>query len=120
MLTIRERLEKLSKTYEPFYPTLNDCKLWYRVLNKEIFENVLPKRAFFDIRKRRGAWAYFDMDNEQYLMNVRYRTKKQFVEILAHEMIHHIQMIEGDSVNHGPSFYTWSEVFADYGLNLKR
>jgi predicted SprT family Zn-dependent metalloprotease len=49
-----------------------------------------------------------------------YKNFKQFVEVLAHEMVHlwQWQTIEGSTVNHNTEFHSWKEKFKQNGLNL--
>ena len=51
-------------------------------------------------------------------MNKRYKSKQIFVEVLAHEMVHHYQYIYNEEVGHGSSFLKWRDKFNKKGLNL--
>ena len=123
----RSKLEKVMTedcelTYET---TIEDCQKWFNILNRELFENSLPRVKEIDIRWRRGAYAWYDYDENlpgngisKLLMNKRYKSKKFFVEVLAHEMVHHYQYINNEDVGHGSSFIKWRDKFNKKGLNL--
>lgn len=104
-----------------FYPTILDCQKWYQIINREIFKNDLPAYTNFDIRKRRGTWAYFMPSDEiPYRMGMKYPNEWFFVNILAHEMVHHWQEVKEYNVKHNSSFYQWKPIFEEHGLTLKR
>lgn len=128
------RLEKLmtetnhrTSGKEEYMTTLQDTKKWIRILNKEIFDGSLSKLDEIDIRRRRMCYAYYlyypiTKDDEfrysKLCMANKYVSEKFFVEILAHELIHHYQYINEQPMGHGPSFMKWKEIFNKKGLNL--
>jgi hypothetical protein len=124
----RTKLEKImSEDCESIYETtIEDCQEWFKVLNRELFENSLPQINEIDIRWRRGAYAYYDYDERRssgtckLLMSKRYKSKKFFIEILAHEMVHHYQYTNNEVMGHGSSFLKWRDKFNKKGLNLAR
>lgn len=114
--------EKCELTYET---TVEDCQKWFNILNRELFNNSLPKVDEIDIRWRRGAHAWYDYDQSRpgigcakLLMNKRYKSKQFFVEVLAHEMVHHYQYVNNEEMGHGSSFLKWRDRFLKKGLNL--
>lgn len=116
--------EKCELTYET---TVEDCQKWFNILNRELFDASLPPVNEIDIRWRRGAHAWYDYDEtrpgagtSKLLMNKRYKSKQFFVEVLAHEMIHHYQYIYNEEVGHGSSFVKWRDKFNKKGLSLSR
>lgn len=125
------KLKKLLKSNEntTYETTFEDCQRWFRIINEEIFNNRLPPVDEIDIRWRRKTYAFYfyetDTDDPDYMvcklcMNKRYKSKKFFVEVLAHEMVHHYQFMYEKDVDHGPTFYRWAEKFNRKGLNLVR
>lgn len=127
----RKRKSKLSKLLKKnearqYETTVEDCQEWFNILNRELFENSLPPVDEIDIRWRRQAHAYYDYDSKtrrgtcKLLMNKRYKSKQFFVEVLAHEMVHHYQYKNGERMGHGPSFTKWRDIFNKKGLNLVR
>lgn len=123
----KSKLAKLLETndrYE-YETTVEDCQEWFDILNRELFNNTLPNIHEIDIRWRRGAHAWYDYDEKKpgtgtskLLMNKRYNCKQFFVEVLAHEMVHHYQYINNEEVGHGSSFLKWRDKFNKKGLNL--
>lgn len=125
----KTKLSKLlsSKEEYEYETTVEDCQLWFNVLNRELFNNTLPPMDEIDVRWRRGAHAWYDYDEKKpgtgtskLLMNKRYKSKQFFVEVLAHEMVHHYQYINNEEVGHGSSFVKWRDKFNKKGLNLVR
>lgn len=124
----RSKLQKLieedvEQTYET---THEDCQKWFNILNREIFKNTLSSVDEIDIRWRRGAHAYYEsvVDDKvpfihtKLCMNKRYKSKKFFVEVLAHELVHHYQFLSEGKMSHGESFVAWTEAFNKKGLKL--
>lgn len=101
--------------------------MWFRILNRHLFNNTLPPVDEIDIRWRRTAHAWYDYDDSKpgygttrLLLSKRYKSKQFFVEVLAHEMVHHYQYIYNETVGHGSSFLKWRGKFNKKGLNLVR
>ena len=125
----KSKLSKLLETNEPYEydTTIEDCQKWFNVLNRELFDKSLPQVHEIDIRWRRGAHAWYDYDERmsgqgisKLLMNKRYKSKQFFIEVLAHEMVHHYQYIYNEEMGHGSSFFKWRDKFNKKGLNLVR
>ena len=128
------KLEKLmtetnckTSSKDEYVTTLQDCKKWIRILNKELFKGSLKRLDEIDIRRRRMCYAYYlyypiTKDDEfrysKLCMANKYVSEKFFVEILAHELIHHYQYINEQPMGHGPSLMEWKEIFNKKGLNL--
>ena len=125
----KSKLAKLlsSKEHYEYETTIEDCRTWFNVLNRELFNNSLPPLDEIDVRWRRKAHAWYDYDEarpghgtSKLLMNKRYKSKHFFVEVLAHEMVHHYQYIYNEEIGHGSSFFKWRDKFNKKGLNLAR
>jgi hypothetical protein len=125
----KSKLAKLLSTKEhyEYETTVEDCQRWFNILNRELFNESLPQVDEIDIRWRRGAHAWYDYDQTnpgtgtaRLLMNKRYKSKQFFVEVLAHEMVHHYQYIYNEEVGHGSSFLKWRDKFNKKGLNLSK
>lgn len=117
-----------NKTYET---THKDVLKWFNILNNELFDGSLRQLDEIDIRWRRGTHAYYyymyetDSKKPKYqytklCMNKRYKNKKFFIEVLAHELVHHYQFTNDELVNHGATFCRWSDQFNKKGLKLHR
>lgn len=128
----RKQKSKLSKLLESnddclYETTKEDCVLWFNILNKEVFGNKLSPVDEIDIRWRRGVYAFYecitDTEDSSFVrsklcMNRKYKSKKFFVEVLSHELVHHYQALHCEPMGHGASFMTWREKFNRRGLNL--
>ena len=122
----------LESDDETTYETkLEDVEKWFRILNVELFDNTLRPLDEIDIRWRRGTYAYYhyvyetDPKKPKYeytklCLNRKYKNMKFFIEVMAHEMVHHYQFTNGESVNHGTTFCRWSDKFNKKGLKLYR
>jgi hypothetical protein len=123
----KSKLEKLIERHDhyDYETTIEDCQKWFRVLNRELFNNSLPPVDEIDIRWRRGVYAWYDYDEKKpgsgltrLLMNKRYKSKRFFIDVLAHEMVHHYQYIYCEEMGHGSSFEKWRDKFRKKGLCL--
>lgn len=118
------KLKKLfsTKTNRKYETTLKDCLKWERIINNELFDGILPPITSYDIRWRRDVWAHYHgntgTQTYQILLNKKYISKKRFVEILAHELVHHHQLVVHGTSGHGKTFTEWTEKFREKGLNL--
>ena len=77
------------------------------VLNEEIFANkMFVDDIELDIDTLDTEWGFcFDEDSTTVLgLNDEFEDKEQFRTILAHEMIHALQLQLGIGVNHGDYF----------------
>lgn len=127
MVVRKTPLEKLTEDRQldkkgyHYTTTIEDCQKWFRILNKEVFKNKLPQVGEIDIRWRRKALAwYVPQKNGRLEMDKRYRSKRFFVQVLAHELIHHYQYMNGHTVAHNEEFFKWRKKFNKKGLKLSR
>jgi hypothetical protein len=124
----KSKLLKLMKSTEKnsYETTHEDCKIWFQILNNEIFSNKLPEIDEIDIRWRRGCHAWYECYNDTRVkysklkMNKKYSSKQFFVEVLGHELVHHYQYTNGIPLTHGESFQEWKEKFKKKGLSLEK
>lgn len=125
----KTKLQKLldSKERLEYETTVEDCHEWFKVLNKELFNNELTPVDEIDIRWRRGTHAYYvatidtkdpDYRHTKLCMNKRYKSKQFFVEVLAHELVHHYQFLTEGKASHGDTFLAWADTFNKEGLRL--
>jgi hypothetical protein len=116
-----------------FMPEIADVEKWFDVLNAVVFKKKLKRRfGHIEIRRRHNVWGeYVGEKTDERIsctlkMTNKFPSKKFFVQILAHEMIHHYQFncekppFSFSQVSHGKSFWKWKPVFKKHGLNLKR
>lgn len=122
---------KLLREHEKleYEATEENCRFWFNLLNEELFDGVLPPVPF-GFKWLRKRWAYYEYDDdpekaifqlEKIVMHRKYPTKRMFVEVLAHEMVHHWQYktLGGKKVDHEEEFVEWCIRAKTIGLNIK-
>lgn len=125
----KSQLAKIMESDDntPYHTTVEDCEKWFNIINREVFDGQLRPIDEIDIRWRRGSYAYYesfiDTKDPDYMyaklcMNKRYSSKKFFVEVLAHELVHHYQFLNERKISHGDSFTEWTDTFNQKGLRL--
>ena len=120
----RKRLKQLTYDNVKFRPTVEDIKEWFPILNEQIFGNKLKDFTEIRVKKLRRTHAFFNYEDDRSNrdtsidMHCLFSSKKLFVEILAHEMVHHFQHSYNEPLGHGPSFLAWRENFKLRGLTL--
>ena len=137
---VKKALEK-RKNIKKFTPTIEQCQSWFRILNRGMFNSNLigPKLI---VRPMKFDWGLCvaDWDNRKcrkgtfnqriipYHVPIDYRielhnnypTWKDFIETLAHEMVHlyQMQVWKDPYSNHNANFYSWKNYFKQHGLRL--
>ena len=122
-------------------PTVAQCQSWFNILNKGLFEGklVLPPIEIRQLKICKAQcimlWdarsvkcpegeipAHSDHPSIEYKIEMasKYDTWKDFIETLAHEMVHLYQMTvtKDRTANHNASFYSWRGKFKQFGLRL--
>ena len=126
-----------------FRPTEQQAYHWFKVINRGLFNGRLPmvslqiKRlhkdwgrcvANWDNRKTpKGKFNQrvipFHIPVDYYIeLHCKFPTWKDFIETLAHEMVHLYQMsvMKDPYSNHNENFYAFREKFSKVGLRLYR
>ena len=132
------------KNIAGFKPTVPLANYWFKQLNTGLFGNRLQSVPLYILRMT-GDWGrcWANWDNRKcrkgtYDQSVipygkceiefaielhsNYPTWKDFIETLAHEMVHLYQMtiIEDPYSNHNANFYAFKTKFRLAGLDLSR
>jgi hypothetical protein len=121
------QISKNGRIKNKFYPTVDECEYWFKIINKEVFESILPDFDDIIIKRLRGAWAYcpmyFSIPDKEIIaeleMNNYVKNHTHFLNVLAHEMVHLYQAHTYRDSNHGPTFYEWRPRFQEFGLFLE-
>ena len=144
--TLRFRVKKAlarRKNVKHFTPTVEQCQSWFRILNRGMFgrnliePKLIVKRMRYDwglcvvdwdnrkCRKRRfnqKVIPYHLGDHLDYRIELhnKFPTWKDFIETLAHEMVHlyQMQVWKDPYSNHNANFYSWRNYFKQHGLKL--
>ena len=113
--------------------TYKDIKNYFKMINKAVFDNklapfneILIKKIYKDKSKKYcygqvTVWEWKRKGTQQFHLEMlpEYRTKKDFVDTLGHEMVHLYQMANvGDSGNHNKLFYSFRPKLNAIGLDL--
>ena len=113
---LKRELSKRNK----YKTTYKDIKYYFEMINASIFKNKLSpfnEILIKQIRDRTSpcmgqvvAWSWKRKGTVQYWLEMlpTYHNKKEFVDTLAHEMVHLYQMANlGDTGNHNKLFYSF-------------
>jgi hypothetical protein len=121
----RKLLRELDDSAK-FKPQVEDLKEWFTILNQQLFGNKLQPVTRLRVRKLKDIYGFYGFFHKRHKRHGRtqitvtnsFPNKKTFVEILAHEMIHHFQNSHNEPVAHGPSFVCWRDNFKVKGIKL--
>jgi hypothetical protein len=127
-----------------FRPTIAQAQSWFNILNKGLFTNMLEMPEI-RVERMRGAlgecvctWnarkirvpqdqlptKFYPSKDVKIHIRLKpiYRTWKEFIETLAHEMVHLYQMtvLKCPYSNHNADFYAWRNKFKMFGLGLSQ
>ena len=150
-VTVRKQLKiklentlTMRKNARNFKPTHSLVVTWFKHLNKGLFGNKLPNVPLYLVRMTDdwgGCWANWDNRKcrkgtyDQTVipyekadvtfaieLHSKYPTFKDFIETLAHEMVHLYQMtiLKDPYSNHNANFYAFRNKFKSAGLTLSR
>ena len=132
-MRVKKVLKRELASNRKYKTTYKDIKKYFKVLNKALFKNILQpfndiqiKKIYKDESKKFcygqvTTWVWERKGTQQFWLEMlpTYRNKKEFVETLAHEMIHLWQMnIKGDTGNHNKIFYSFRPKLNKLGLDL--
>lgn len=123
----RKKFEKALLDKRPFYVSTRKISIWFTILNVLIFENKIPKFNKVKILTRKIDYfascnIHYDGTKIETLLEIHktFQSKKIFLEILAHEMIHlHDHWIH-NHMSHGKLFFMWKKKFNEFGLRLHK
>ena len=110
----------------PYLTSVRSINLWFRYLNRALFNNQLPPFDKIILKKwlKRAVGQvclYPDKNPTRFDLEMlrKYDSKKDFVDTLAHEMVHLYQMsCRKDSGNHNKLFYSFKPKLKFIGLTL--
>ena len=130
---MKKVLKRELASNRKYKTTYKDIKKYFNVINKALFKNILQpfndiqiKKIYKDETKKFcygqvTTWVWERKGTQQFWLEMlpTYRNKKEFVETLAHEMIHLWQMnIKGDTGNHNKLFYSFRPKLNKLGIDL--
>ena len=142
--TVKLRVKKAlarRKNVKHFTPTVEQCQSWFRILNRGMFGDNLTQPTLV-VRRMIYDWGLCiaDWDNRKcrkgtfnqrvipYHVPIDYRIElhnkfprwKDFIETLAHEMVHlyQMQVWKDPYSNHNSNFYSWKNYLKQHNLRL--
>ncbi len=124
----RKIVEETLNHKGPYITSRRAIDLWFRYINKAVFNNELPNFHNITIKKwlKRAmgqVCAYPDKNPKRFELEMlkKYHNKRDFIETLAHEMIHLYQFaLKKDTGNHNSTFYSFRPKFKFIGLGLSQ
>jgi len=130
-LKVRKLLKRELSVKSDYTTTYKDIKKYFKMINEAVFDNKLSPFNEIIIKqirdkkkycyglveilewKRKGTRVY------RLQMQPQYKSKKDFVDTLGHEMVHLYQMVNlGDTGNHNKLFYSFGPKLNEIGLHL--
>ena len=130
-LKVRKLLKRELSVKSDYTTTYKDIKKYFKMINEAVFDNKLSPFNEIIIKqirdkkkycyglveilewKRKGTRVY------RLQMQPQYKSKKDFVDTLGHEMVHLYQMANvGDTGNHNKLFYSFRPKLNRIGLDL--
>ena len=131
--SIKKILKRELVSNRKYRTTYKDINRYFKLINKEVFKNVLApfndikiKKIYKDESKKFcygqvTTWVWERKGTQQFWLEMlpEYRSKKDFVDTLGHEMVHLYQMANvGDTGNHNKLFYSFRPKLNAIGLDL--
>ena len=137
-MSISRKRSKVKKLLKPdfsmkskYKTTYTDIKKYFNLINEVVFENLLSPFNDVKIKQIRDRvkpcwgqvviWEWKRKGARQYHLEMlpAYPSKKDFIDTLAHEMIHLFQMSNlGDTGNHNETFYSYRPTMKQLGINI--
>lgn len=126
----KKYLTKASLHDEAFAPTPRQLSRAYTIINRCLFDEQL-KRPKLQIKYLPDAYGmcYGMLDDKQeprstptcqrIVINCKFESKRQFIEVLAHEMVHQYQVEHLNKLDHGKTFWAWKPKFERYNIKLR-
>ena len=129
VLTVKKKLKPLLSSKEKYKTTYKDIKNFFKMLNLGIFNNKLIPFNDIEIKELKyqrcmGQVIQLDFKRKgtrvhKLEMDIKYDNKKDFLETLAHEMVHLYQFTQiNDNGAHNKLFYSFKPKLKSVGLKL--
>lgn len=126
---VRKRLKPLLSLNRKYVTTYKDIKKYFNLLNTGLFASKLKPFNDIEIKnlKRQNAFGQvitIDYDRKgtriyKLEMDKIYNSKKDFLDTLAHEMVHLYQFtLSKDTGAHNKLFYSFKSKLKYLGLSL--
>ncbi len=120
---IKSHLARRGDEYN-FEVTPHLVLYWWRICNKALFHGILPIPKNVIIKNfQQEVYGYCegDHDGDDVVLGIRWGvdTRRCFLTVLVHEMVHQWEHVNIGKMSHGKNFYAWEKRVKRYlGLNL--
>ena len=129
VLAVKKKLEPLLSLKKKYVTTYKDIKKYFKILNLGIFDNKLNPFNQIEIKELKyqkcvGQVVMFEYKGKgtrlyKLEMDKQYDSKRDFLDTLAHEMIHLYQFTQvNDNGAHNKLFYSFKPKLKYVGLKL--
>lgn len=129
VLTVKKKLMPLLSSKEKYITTYKDIKKFFKILNDGLFNNKLIPFNDIEIKPLKRSKCMGQVIIEDFKrkgtrtlkleMDIKYDNKKDFLDTLAHEMVHLYQFTQtNDTGNHNKLFYSFAPKLKLVGLKL--
>jgi hypothetical protein len=129
VLNVRKKLKPLLSLKSKYKTTYKDIKKFFKMLNEGIFDNKLSPFNDIEIKELKyqrcmGQVVMYEYKGKgtrfyKLEMDKYYDNKRDFLDTLAHEMVHLYQFTHlNDSGNHNKLFYSFKPKLKYVGLKL--
>lgn len=129
VLTVKKKLKPLLSLKSKYKTTYKDIKKFFKMLNVGIFDNKLSPFNDIEIKELKyqkclGQVVMFEYKGKgtklyKLEMDKVYDSKRDFLDTLAHEMVHLYQFTHcNDTGNHNKLFYSFKPMLKSIGLKL--
>ena len=129
VLTVKKKLKPLLTSKEKYKTTYKDIKNFFKMLNLGIFNNKLIPFNDIEIKELKyqkcmGQVVMFEYKGKgtrvyKLEMDKQYDSKRDFLDTLAHEMIHLYQFTQVNyNGAHNKLFYSFKPKLKHVGLKL--
>ena len=129
VLTVKKKLKPLLSSKQKYKTTYKDIKNFFKMLNLGIFNNKLIPFNDIEIKELKyqkcmGQVVMFEYKGKgtrvyKLEMDKQYDSKRDFLDTLAHEMIHLYQFTQvNDNGAHNKLFYSFKPKLKSVGLKL--
>lgn len=128
---LKNKIKKIKSEFNSkkvYKTTYKDIKKYFKLFNAVIFNSKLPLFNEIQIKNlvRQKCWGQvIVLENlkkgtaiNKLEMDTYYETKKDFMDTLVHEMVHHYQFLYYDSGRHNKLFYSFEPKVKKLGLVL--
>lgn len=128
---LKKAFEENEDCSDVFLPKKADFNYWFAFINSVMFDNCLDKPKQVEIRRLHGRLGEAECNLETGVTCIRLKnrfyavtkgrpasSKQMFINTLAHEMVHLLEVQLCGRMTHGKFFKNWKKVFERVGINL--